>query len=160
MKRYCLPTLLILSLALNGGVLGMGGIYLAESWFGPKPAQGHAMLVQYLELEGEQRRIWQEKEKGFMNDLTRAWKQIHGHREKMIREIFSDSPDQEFIELQRAAISKVQEQQQNYVIAQMMAEREILDANQRQKLADLLIQQNPIGSLEKVLADELHHPHD
>lgn len=160
MKRYCLPTLLILSLALNGGVLGMTGLYLAEDWFGPKPDHGHAMLVQYLELDAEQREIWQKKEKIFMGDLTDAFKKIHGHRENMIHEIFSESPDMAVIEAQRTAISRLQQQQQTYVIAQLMAEREILDLQQRQKLADLLIQQNPIGSLENVLADKLHRPQD
>ena len=158
MKRYCLPTLLVLSLALNAGVLGIAGAYFVERWVHPGPETGHTMLVEYLDLTDTQRRVWHEKERAFMSELTEAWEKIRGHREKMIREIFSDSPSRTAIERQRAAISRLQRQQQEEVIEQLMAEREILEPPQRAKLAELLIQQNPVGSLEEVLVNELHRP--
>jgi hypothetical protein len=68
-------------------------------------------------------------------------KEIGVHREKLIREIFSANPLLERIEAERNKIARLQFEQQRRVIAQLLQEREILNADQRRALADFLLQQ-------------------
>ena len=153
MKRQWLNTLLALSLLLNVGVLGAVGY---QAWQngglpGLHAAEKHDHLAERLQLSAEQRRQWQEKEQKFLRDMGADWEQVRIHRESMIREIFSPQPDPEAIEATRQAICRIQEKQQRHVIAQLMEEQQILDAKQREILAELLIQQKPAGSLEERL---------
>ena len=78
----------------------------------------------------------------------------------MIREIFSEKPDNSAIEKQRQAIARLQAQQQHAVIQQLMKEREILTVSQRKTLADLLINHYPLGSLEQMMVEEVNHNKD
>lgn len=144
--------LLALSLLLNAGVIGGVVFRAVENDDTEKAVQrGHTFLANYLQLSDEQLPQWRAKEGRFLSRLDAAWQDIAAHRMRMIWEIFSDSPDPESIEAERAAIARLQEQQQRAVIAQLMEEREILNATQRNKLADYLVEQNPFGSLEQML---------
>ena len=60
-----------------------------------------------------------------------------------MREIFSAQPDASVIERERAAIFALQEAQQRSVIGQLLKERDMLSAEQRLALADLLLKQDP-----------------
>lgn len=153
MKHHWLNTLLALSLLLNVGVLGAVGY---QAWqngglSGLHAGEEHDHLAERLNLSAEQRRQWQEKEQKFLRDMGADWEQVRVHRESMIREIFSPQPDAEAVEAIRKAICRIQEKQQRHVIAQLMEEQQILDAKQREILAELLIQQKPAGSLEERL---------
>ena len=59
----------------------------------------------------------------------------------MIRAIFADVVDRQRLETERAAIARLQHEQQRLLIEQLLAEREILDAEQRRLLAQLLLEQ-------------------
>ncbi|TAM47011.1 MAG: periplasmic heavy metal sensor [Gammaproteobacteria bacterium] len=142
MKRW-LVVLLGLSLLLNLGVLVAVGYHTLRA----EPPH----LEDYLKLSEPQRRQWHEMEHGFMQELNSAWGDIRAHRERMIRQIFSGRPDAAVIEAERAAISRLQEQQQRRVIEQLMAERNMLDPAQRAALAELLLRQEPPGTLEERL---------
>ncbi len=142
MKRW-FTVLLVLSLLLNLGVLGAVGYHTLRA--------EHPHLEDYLKLSESQRRQWHEMEHGFMRELNSAWGDIRAHRERMIRQIFSERPDAAVIEAERGAISRLQEQQQQRVIQQLMAERNMLDAGQRAALAELLLRQEPPGTLEERL---------
>lgn len=153
MKPYGLYTLLAFSLLLNVGVLGAVGYQAWQGGGGPglHVDDKHHHLAEYLNLSAEQRRQWQGKEKKFLHEMGADWEQVRLHRERMIRHIFSQQPDLAAIETERAAISRLQEKQQRHVIAQLMEEQRILDATQREALAELLIEQKPAGSLEERL---------
>ncbi len=153
MKRHWLNTLLVFSLLLNVGVLGAVGYQAWQSseWSGQHVDDKHGYLAEYLNLNAEQRQHWRGKEEKFLREMEADWEDVHVHRERMIREIFSQQPDLAAIEANRAAISSLQEKQQRHVIAQLMEEQRILDATQREALAELLIQQKPAGSLEERL---------
>lgn len=148
MKRPVLYTLLALSLLLNAGVLAAVGYHFLGD---ASSAHGDGYLADYLALTPEQRALWREREESFMRDLSSAWNEIKVGRERMIREIFSDDPDPAVVEAERAAIARLQEDQQRQVIRQLMAEREMLTPKQRQALAGLLIAQEPAGTLEEHL---------
>lgn len=153
MKRHWLYTLLGFSLLLNVGVLGAVGYQAWHSgeWPGLHAGDKHDHLAEYLKLSEEQRRQWQEKEAKFLREMSTDWKEVRFHRERMIRQIFSQRPNLAAIEAERTVISLLQEKQQRHVIEQLMEEQRMLDATQREALAELLIQQKPAGSLEERL---------
>ena len=153
MKRHWLHTLLAFSLLLNVGVLGAVAYQVWQNggWPGLHAGDKHDHLAEYLNLSEEQRRQWKAKEETFLQEMSADWEEVRIHRERMIRQIFSQQPDLAAIEVNRAAISRIQEKQQHHVIAQLMEEQRILDMKQRKALAELLIQQKPAGSLEERL---------
>ena len=153
MKRHWLYSLLVFSLLLNVGVLGAVGYQAWQSseWPWQHADDKHDHLAEYLNLSKEQRRQWGDKEEKFLQTMGADWEEVRIHRERMIRQIFSQQPDLAAIEADRAAISRIQEKQQRHVIEQLMEEQRILDATQREALAGLLIQQKPAGSLEERL---------
>jgi hypothetical protein len=69
----------------------------------------------------------------------------------MIREIFSGQLDRARIETERSAIAELQAAQQRRIIEQLLRERDLLDAEQRRKLADLLLRQAPASTFEERL---------
>ncbi|HMM46558.1 MAG TPA: periplasmic heavy metal sensor [Thiobacillaceae bacterium] len=153
MRQRWLASLLGFSLLLNVGVLGAVGY---QAWQqgglrGAHASEKRDPLVERLQLSGEQRRMWEEKERKFLRDMGADWEQVRIQRERMIQEIFSEQPDPAAIEGIRQAICRIQEKQQRQVIVQLMEEQQILDARQRKILAELLIQQKPAGSLEEHL---------
>ena len=145
---------LIVSVMVNVGVVAA----LAYSAFqhGTWPAvfrgdKGEPDLPAYLDLNAEQKRRWSELEAAFLRELGKDWRQIRIHRERMINEIFSEQPDRQRIEGERAAIAQLQSAQQRRVIQQLLEERDILDAAQRRKLAEMLLRQAPAGTFEERL---------
>ena len=146
MKRYWVYLLLAISLLVNVGVL-------AGAWFQAWRAQGttelaffgmrHERVPDYLKLDGTQRERWHAMEQDFVKTLNDADREIQTHRERLVREIFAASPDASVIERERAAIFTLQETQQRSVIEQLLKEREMLNAQQRLALADLLLMQDP-----------------
>ena len=153
MKRHWLYSLLVFSLLLNVGVLGAVGYQAWQSseWPWQHAADKHDHLAEYLNLSEEQRRQWGDKEEKFLQTMGADWEEVRIHRERRIRQIFSQQPDLAAIEADRAAISRIQEKQQRHVIEQLMEEQRILNSTQREALAGLLIQQKPAGSLEERL---------
>lgn len=151
MNTNSLRIALVLSLLINLGVLGA----VAYRAMAPTaaPAAGES-LPRYLHLSAEQLRHWHESEAGFLTQLGAGADRIRSHRDRMIGAIFADSPDQALIDAERAAIARLQEEQQKLVIGQLLRERELLQAPQREQLARLLLAQ-PVGpsSIEQLHRD-------
>ena len=97
---------LLLSVLLNLGVVGAAG-YRALA--GDRAAAGD--LATRLQLDAVQRQRWHSLEEGFVRELDAGWKEIASHREKLVREVFSESPDAARIEAERARIAQIQVQQ-------------------------------------------------
>lgn len=154
MNRIGLKLALILSVLLNLGVAGVVAYRAIQNgeWPSVLRAGGkEASLPDYLGLDAEQRRKWQELEIGFLHELRAEWPRIRSHRESMVREIFSGQPRRDRIEADRAAIAQLQSAQQRRVIEQLLKERDVLDPAQRRKLADLLLRQAPASTFEERL---------
>lgn len=143
--------LLALSLALNAGILG-------AVTFGQMRAAPHAPVVaslpDQLHLTPAQRLRWQEIEPGFLNDLAANWRAIKAHRERLVRHIFAPVADRAAISAEQAAIATLQDAQQRRVIAQLLAERDVLDERQRAVLMNLLLDRYARESTEE---ERLHH---
>ena len=145
---------LVLSVMLNLGVAGAVAYRAVQDgrWPVVVRAGGEgASLPDHLGLNAEQRRKWDELETGFLRELKTGWQQIRMHRETMVREIFSEHPRRDRIEAERAAIAQLQSEQQRRIIEQLLKERDVLDPEQRRKLADLLLRQAPASTFEEHL---------
>jgi Spy/CpxP family protein refolding chaperone len=153
MKQTVLKFALVLSLLLNAGVIGAVAYsaYQDGQWPSMPGAKSETSLPDYLGLNAEQRRRWHELEAEFLDALKKDWGGIRNHREAMIREIFSERPDRARIESERAAVTELQSAQQQRIIEQLLRERDLLDAEQRGKLADLLLRQAPASTFEEQL---------
>ncbi len=133
-------SLLVVSLALN---LGVVAAFIARP-SPPPPVEtaagpAHLNLQDYLGLSTEQRHQWRQLEPAFLRELAANWQDIRRHREALVRQIFAAAPDRRAIDAEQAAIAGLQGAQQQLVIAQLLAERELLDAPQRRRLMDLLL---------------------
>jgi Spy/CpxP family protein refolding chaperone len=140
MKRPLLKWLFAVSLALNAGMLAA----VAWNTARPAPAQQAAdgarvRLPEYLKLSADQRRRWEQIERGFLQDLSSNWRDIRSHREVLVRQIFSAVPDRAAIDSEQARIAALQDAQQRRVIAQLLEERALLDEGQRKALMELLL---------------------
>ncbi len=130
---------LAVSLALNLGVgaaLMLRPVLVAPPAGGAQPA---VRLADYLRLTPGQRARWEELEKPFLHELASNWSEIRRHREALVRQIFAATSDRAAIDAEQAAIARLQAAQQQRVIAQLLAEREMLDENQRAGLQHLLL---------------------
>lgn len=145
MQRSRLPYLLVLSLLVNLGVLG-AAVYHWRSG-----AAESVDVARYLELDADQQRRWERLERPFVAELDAGWREVAQHRERLIREMFGDAPDPARIEAQRARIAELQAMQQKRVLAQFLQERDILTAQQREKLVQLLLRQRQPAQREREL---------
>lgn len=146
MPRSGLLYALILSVLVNVGVVGAAG-YQALN----RGAPGAGDLANHLGLDAQQRTRWHGIEAPFTRELDAGWRDIARHRERLVREVFSDNPDPGRIEAERSLIAELQALQQQRVIAQFLREREILTAQQRRMLVDLLLREGQPAPLERQL---------
>lgn len=137
---------LLLSVLLNLGVVGAAGYHAFTDGRG-----GGGDLAGALQLDDAQRRQWHSLEESFVRELDAGWREIAGHRETLVREAFSETPDPARIEAARARIAQIQALQQQRVIAQFSREREILNAQQRQALVDMLLREEHAAPRERQL---------
>ena len=129
-------TLLAISLALNLGILA--ALVLRPARVAPPPAPA-VHLPDYLALTPGQRTRWEALESPFLHDLSSNWDDIRHRREALVRHIFAAAPDRAAIDAEQAAIARLQAAQQQRVITQLLAERELLDTAQRERLLQLLL---------------------
>lgn len=156
MNRTLLKWLLAISLSLNFGIIAA----VVADRIGTSPQAGGAQttplnLPDYLQLTADQRRRWSEIEQGFLQDIAANWREIRTHRERLVRQIFSATPDRAAIDAEQATIAALQDVQQRRVILQLLAERELLNDQQRAKLMALLLSRYTQESME----EELLHRH-
>lgn len=146
MNTNSLRKLLIISLCLNIGVLAaLGWHYWSES------TNTATSLPAYLQLDAEQEQQWQQIEQPFLTQFGEAATKIAHHRNAMIDAIFSEPTNRTAIETERDAIALLQEHQQQLLIEQLLREREMLSAEQRQLLLGLLKQdQIPVSAVEQL----------
>lgn len=143
MKPNALRIALALSVLINLGVVGAVAYRTMMPSAAPAASAGES-LPRHLQLSAEQLHRWHESEAAFLRQLGAGAEQIRAHRDRMISAIFADTPDQAQVDAERTAIARLQEEQQKLVIAQLLRERELLQAPQRERLARLLLAQ-PVG---------------
>jgi len=146
-------TLLAVSLALNLGVLAALALRPAPVASPPSASQPAVHLPDYLQLTPEQRARWDALEAPFLHDLSANWSDIRRHRDALVRHIFAATPDRAAIDAEQATIGRLQAAQQQRVIAQLLAERALLEEGQRERLLQLLLSRYA----EEATEEELLH---
>lgn len=131
--------LLAVSLALNLGIAVAVVLHQLQPAPAATAAQAPLNLPDYLGLSAEQRQRWQQLEPPFLRELSANWEQIRQHREALVRHIFAAAPERAAIDTEQARIAALQDAQQQRVIAQLLAERALLNDSQRAKLMALLL---------------------
>ena len=131
-------SLLAVSLALNLGVVAALVLRPAPA-APPHSAPPAIYLPDYLALTPEQRTRWDALETPFLRDLSANWSGIRRHREALVRHIFAATPNRAAIDAEQAAIANLQAAQQQRVITQLLAERALLNDQQRAQLLHLLL---------------------
>lgn len=132
---------LIVSLLFNLGVLAA----LGWQQLGGQPDEsGVPLLVRELQLNDLQQQQWRDIEAPFMLELNRSTLAIQQQRNQLIDSLFAEQLDAERIRTAQNGLAELQNRQHQLVMEQLLREREILDARQRQHLARLLTHQSPL----------------
>jgi Spy/CpxP family protein refolding chaperone len=156
MKRTGWKWLLAISLSLNLGIIAaviasqVGVMPLALPLTRPAPTQSLS-LPDYLQLDAAQRQRWDQLEPDFLRDLGANWNDIRVQREALVRAVFAAQPDRAAIDTLQTRIAALQDSQQRRVITQLLAERALLNPQQRQKLMALLLSHYTQESTEEEL---------
>ncbi|CEA06153.1 hypothetical protein BN1049_02530 [Pseudomonas saudimassiliensis] len=151
MHTNLLRPALLISLLFNLGVLGaLGWQYLVERTQQP----GEPLLVRELQLNEQQRQQWQHIEDPFLLELEQTTQAIQQQRNRLIDSIFTEPLDAERVSNEQQLLAAQQQHQQQLVIDQLLREREILNDQQRQRLAYLLTQQAMASSDVEKLHNE------
>lgn len=154
MTRTPWKLLLAVSLALN---IGFAASVAYKQWQSTRlDAKTSLSLPDRLNLSPTQRESWQGIEQGFIQDLSANWDHIRLSRTALINEIFSEHPDRTRIDAMQAEIASLQSAQQQRVIAQLLAERELLNDTQRATLKALLLSRH---ADEPSKEEQLHKNH-
>ncbi|WP_323018638.1 Spy/CpxP family protein refolding chaperone [Castellaniella sp.] len=140
MTSRMMKTLCILSLALNVGFVGMAAYRYGSVAGGEQHAPSTA-LADRLGLDASQRAAWDALEPPFLQDLAANWADIRVLRQTLLDEIFADQPDRQKLSGLQTRIAALQDGQQKRVIAQLLAERDVLNAGQQSALKALLLQE-------------------
>lgn len=142
---------LIVSLLFNLGVLGALGW---QQLGGRLNESGLPLLVRELQLDDLQQQQWRDIEAPFLLELNRSTLAIQQQRNQLIDSLFAEQLDAERIRIAQNVLAELQNRQQQLVMEQLLREREILDASQRQHLARLLTRQSPLPSDVEALHNE------
>lgn len=150
MNRPLLKWLLVVSLSLNLGVAAtvVAG-RIAGVGEGRHTQAAPVNLPDYLQLTDAQRRRWAEIERPFLEDIANNWRAIRAHREMLVRQVFSATPDRAVINVEQQRIAVLQDAQQRRVIEQLLAERALLNEQQRAQLMALLLNRYTQESTEE-----------
>ncbi|WP_312485020.1 periplasmic heavy metal sensor [Stutzerimonas nitrititolerans] len=142
MSNTTLRNALVLSVLVNVGVLaGLGWQKLSRDGL-PMPSGAPTELSRELQLSASQLQRWHDAEAPFLAYLRASNASLGEHRNRLIEAIFAEQVDRTVIDAEQAKIAELQNEQQRLLIDQLLQEREILEPQQRGRLAQVLTQQS------------------
>ena len=142
MSNTTLRNALVLSVLVNVGVLtGLGWQKLSRDGL-PMPSVAPTELSRELQLSASQLQRWHDAEAPFLAYLRASNASLGEHRNRLIEAIFAEQVDRTVIDAEQAKIAELQNEQQRLLIDQLLQEREILEPQQRARLAQVLTQQS------------------
>lgn len=142
MSNTTLRNALALSVLVNVGVLaGLGWQKLSHDGL-PMPSGAPTELSRELQLSASQLQRWHDAEAPFLAYLRASNASLGEHRNRLIEAIFAEQVDRAVIDAEQAKIAELQNEQQSLLIDQLLQEREILEPQQRARLAQVLTQQS------------------
>lgn len=142
MSNTTLRNALVLSVLVNVGVLaGLGWQKLSRDGL-PMPSGAPTELSRELQLSASQLQRWHDAEAPFLAYLRASNASLGEHRNRLIEAIFAEQVDRTVIDAEQVKIAELQNEQQRLLIDQLLQEREILEPQQRARLAQVLTQQS------------------
>lgn len=142
MSNTTLRNALALSVLVNVGVLaGLGWQKLSHDGL-PMPSGAPTELSRELQLSASQLQRWHDAEAPFLAYLRASNASLGEHRNRLIEAIFAEQVDRAVVDAEQAKIAELQNEQQRLLIDQLLQEREILEPQQRARLAQVLTQQS------------------
>ncbi len=145
MWKRITPLLIALSVALNVGVGGVWLVHAVNEYRASRPIDENAggvwcPLHRSLGVTEEQ---WDRLEPGFVQfrrDSESLCQQISRRRGELMDLIASAQPDRNEIEAKQEEIRLGQQQMQRLVVEHLLAEKEVLNADQEKGLFDMMRQ--------------------
>ncbi|MCQ4242428.1 periplasmic heavy metal sensor [Stutzerimonas stutzeri] len=142
MSNTTLRNALVLSVLVNVGVLaGLAWQKLSHDGL-PMPSGAPTELSRELQLSASQLQRWHDAEAPFLAYLRASNASLGEHRNRLIEAIFAEQVDRTVIDAEQAKIAELQNEQQRLLIDQLLQEREVLEPQQRARLAQVLTQQS------------------
>lgn len=150
MTPSTLRNALVLSLLVNLGIIVTAGWQKLQHNGLPMPSGAPTELSRHLQLSTSQLQRWHDAEAPFLAFLHASNSAIGEHRNRLIEAIFAEQLDRAAINAEQLRIAELQNEQQRLLIEQLLLEREILEPQQREKLALLLMQPVGAGTIEQL----------
>jgi len=144
------PTLrgaLALSLLLNLGVLGtLAWQKLATDGL-PMPSGAPTALSRELQLSAEQLGRWHDLRAPYLARLRAAETAVAEQHQRLLEALLGERADLQRIAGEQARLAELREARQQLLVEQLLAERELLDARQRDRLVGYLAAQDAVGAV-------------
>jgi len=142
MWKKIAPMLVVLSLALNAAFIGVWGVHAVRAhWSAERPEDGGAVgcpLHRRLNVTDEQWRQIEPRLAAFRRDSQSRRREIGRLRGEMIDLIAAERPDRQAMAAKHEEIRAGQRQMQQMVIEHLLAEKEVLTAEQEKELFEML----------------------
>ena len=142
MWKKTAPMLVVLSVGLNVAFIGVWAVHTARAhWSAERPDDGGKVwcpLHRQLNVTDEQWRQIEPRLAAFRRDSQSRRQEIGRLRGEMIDLIAADEPDRQAIAAKQEEIRAGQRQMQQLVIEHLLAEKEVLTAEQEKELFEML----------------------
>lgn len=152
MKTSTLRGALALSLLVNCGVLGTLAWQKLQTDGLPMPSGAPTELSRQLELSVNQLGRWHDGQAPYLARLHTLDSDLDAQRGKLLQALLGEQVDPAQVAREQAKLSELREARQQLQIDQLLSERELLDARQRQKLVNFLARQNASAELASLHA--------
>ena len=141
MWKKIVPLLIVLSVALNVAFISVWAVHTARAHWSPGGADDDDVwcpLHRRLSVTDEQWRQIEPRLAAFRRDSRSRRREIGRLRGEMIDLIAADEPDRQAIASKQEEMRDEQRQMQQLVIEHLLAEKEVLTAEQEKELFDML----------------------
>jgi Spy/CpxP family protein refolding chaperone len=140
MWKKIAPLLIVLSVALNAAFIGVWAVQAIRLHWPATHVEEEVWcpLHRQLKVTHEQWRQIEPRLAVFRRDSQALCKQINELRSQMIDLIAGGEPDRQAIAAKQEKIRAGQQRMQQLVIGQLLAEKEVLTADQQKELFDML----------------------
>ncbi|MCW3147143.1 periplasmic heavy metal sensor [Stutzerimonas stutzeri] len=152
MNTSTLRGALALSLLVNCGVLGTLAWQKLQTDGLPMPSGAPTELSRQLELSANQLGRWHDGQAPYLAQLHALDSEFDAQRGRLLEALLGEQVDPAQVAREQAKLSELREARQQLQIDQLLSERELLDARQRQKLVNFLARQNASAELASLHA--------
>ena len=145
MWKKIAPLLILLSVALNIAFISVWAVHAARShWPTDAPSREDAWcpLHRRLNVTGEQWRQLEPRIAEFRDRSQTICAELNRLRTELIDLIASDDPDRQAIAAKQEEIRAGQQRMQQLVVEHLLAEKDVLNAEQQKELFDLIRQRS------------------